>query len=263
MPVDHPSLARIFRNQTAWLLALAGEQQAIWQGGDISACVTPGHGHLLVPAGVHVSPDDLDAAFAWLGQSGISPLLIWSDRDDPALERNIRGRGGGDSWQPHWMERDLDLPVPDFPSPPGIGITRATLDDLPALESARDVPYLSVEESRIILDPSTTGSMQMFIARMDASGEVVGIIVLFTPQDGERQAGIYNAGVRFDLQRRGIGSALTAHACLAAYDAGYRAISLNATPPGERAYRKVGFEVIGDGRTWFMRFPVRKSDSTS
>ena len=98
MPVDHPSLARIFRNQTAWLLALAGEQQAIWQGGDISACVTPGHGHLLVPAGANVSPDDLDAAFAWLGQSGISPLLIWSDRDDPALERNIRGRGGGDSW---------------------------------------------------------------------------------------------------------------------------------------------------------------------
>jgi ribosomal protein S18 acetylase RimI-like enzyme len=133
-------------------------------------------------------------------------------------------------------------------------IERAGQHDLPALQVARDVPYLNMDESRIVLDPANAKNMQMFLAREEASGDIAGIIVLFTPQDGSKQAGIYGAGVRCDLQRRGIGSALTAMACQAARGTGAHAISLNATPSGERVYRKLGFEVIGDGQTWFMRF---------
>lgn len=253
MTRPHPALHRIFANQTAWLTTLAANERAIWHENGITACFTPDHAHLMLPADAMIQPETIDAAFTWLRESGISPLLIWTDYDNLALDTMLTARGAGPSWNPRWMQRDLTQSLEDWPAPTGIRIERATVAHLPVLESARDVPYLSVGESRIVLDPSHAGSMQMFVACEESSGEIVGIIVAFTPQNGSQQAGIYNAGVRPDWQHRGIGSALTATACRAARDTGALAISLNATPAGERTYRKVGFEVLGDGRTWFMR----------
>jgi ribosomal protein S18 acetylase RimI-like enzyme len=251
----HPALPRIFNNQTAWLTTIAANDRAIWRESGITACVCPGHLHLLIPGEAGVPCAAIDAALTWLKQSGISSLLIWTDRDNPDLDAALTPRGAGDSWNPRWMQRDLTIPLPAFPLPAGIVIERAAIMDLPALANARDIPYVNPEELRTVLSPEHTGDMWVFVARIEATQVPVGHVTLFLPQDDSRQAGLYNAGVRPDWQHRGIGSALTASACQSARDAGANEISLNATPAGERAYRRVGFEVIGDGRTWFMRFP--------
>ena len=151
------------------------------------------------------------------------------------------------------MMRNLAQPLPSQPHPAGIVIERGTLDDVPALAPMQDLPYLNPVELRRICEPAQHGSMWWFVARTPHTREPVGHITMFLPQDDSQWAGLYNAGVRPRWQRRGIGSALTAIACQTARDAGALAMSLNATPQGERTYRKIGFAVIGDGQTWFMR----------
>jgi GNAT superfamily N-acetyltransferase len=64
-------------------------------------------------------------------------------------------------------------------------------------------------------------------------------------------AGIYDMGVRPEHRRRGIGRALTLAACGLARDLGCTHAVLNATPEGELLYRTVGFERLGEGRTWW------------
>jgi GNAT superfamily N-acetyltransferase len=64
-------------------------------------------------------------------------------------------------------------------------------------------------------------------------------------------AGIYDMGVEPSRRRQGIGYALTLAACRLARDAGCTHATLNATPMGEPVYRRVGFERIGVGQTWW------------
>jgi GNAT superfamily N-acetyltransferase len=64
-------------------------------------------------------------------------------------------------------------------------------------------------------------------------------------------AGIYDMGVSPDRRRQGIGRALTLAACRVARDLGCSHAVLNATPEGELLYRTVGFQRLGEGRTWW------------
>jgi GNAT superfamily N-acetyltransferase len=66
-----------------------------------------------------------------------------------------------------------------------------------------------------------------------------------------RIAGLYDMGVDERFRRHGIGRALTLAACRVAREAGCTHATLNATPMGEPVYRRVGFEPIGVGQTWW------------
>jgi predicted N-acetyltransferase YhbS len=121
------------------------------------------------------------------------------------------------------------------------------------LATASDIPYVDLELAGQILQPEKESTIWMLVAREGAAGPIVGHLTLFVPGDDTGWAGVYGAGVRTDRQRQGIGSALTLAACEIAHNVGATHLSLNATPAGELAYRKVGFEDVGDGRTWFMR----------
>jgi GNAT superfamily N-acetyltransferase len=66
-------------------------------------------------------------------------------------------------------------------------------------------------------------------------------------------AGLYDIGVAPAAQNQGIGKALTRAACRHAQAQGCRYALLNAT--GERMYRQIGFEKLGDGTTWWLNVP--------
>jgi ribosomal protein S18 acetylase RimI-like enzyme len=254
MPLPTNALPHILANQTGWLTHLAGTDDTIWRRGEVTACIVADHGHLLIPGEPGFQQGDIDAGLAWLRNSGAERVLIWTDRDIRDFDIALVSRGCGDSWNPRWMLRDLAEPLPAMPVPDAVPVTieQADLSVLPDLEAASTVPYVNIAESRGILAPHDAASMWMFVARQRPASRIVGHLTVFLPQDGSRWAGLYSAGVVQDMRRRGIGSALTAAGCRAVQAAGARYISLNATPDGERAYRKVGFAIVGDGRTWYL-----------
>jgi len=84
-------------------------------------------------------------------------------------------------------------------------------------------------------------------------GPIVGAGALHLVEvEGQRVAGLYNLGVRPDVQGRGIGTVLTTALCRIATDRGAIGIALNATPAGEPVYRRSGFVETGRGQTWFL-----------
>jgi len=83
-------------------------------------------------------------------------------------------------------------------------------------------------------------------------GRLVGHSVLNLTTGRQGVAGLFNVGVAPRVRRRGIGAAVTAAACRLARDLGCRYAVLNATPDGERVYRRLGFVSFGEGQTWYL-----------
>lgn len=81
-------------------------------------------------------------------------------------------------------------------------------------------------------------------------GIAAGVAVLFL--DGEC-SGLWDVGVLESHRTRGIGTALTAHACGIARDAGYRDCVLIASGMGFNVYRAVGFEEVCRLSYWYSR----------
>jgi GNAT superfamily N-acetyltransferase len=81
-------------------------------------------------------------------------------------------------------------------------------------------------------------------------GSAVGAAVLFL--DGDC-AGLWDVGVLESHRKRGIGTALTAHACALARDAGYHDCVLIASGMGYTVYRAVGFAEVCRMSYWYSR----------
>ena len=79
-------------------------------------------------------------------------------------------------------------------------------------------------------------------------GRIAGHVVV-NPWRGV--AGVYSMGVLQSERRRGIGLALIAAAARAAAERDCPELILNATPEGERVYRRAGFVSLGHGQTWW------------
>jgi predicted N-acetyltransferase YhbS len=60
-------------------------------------------------------------------------------------------------------------------------------------------------------------------------------------------------GVVPSARKQGIGTALVQAACELAQQIGCHHVVLNATAMGEPVYRRVGFQSMGYGHTWFLR----------
>jgi GNAT superfamily N-acetyltransferase len=141
-------------------------------------------------------------------------LSCWSLSEDRALGTLLIARGFEWGWQPWWMGLDLD--------------------DLPD------------EEPRHQVHSRRRGATHVVAVR-DRGGNLGSVTV----NPWRRIAGIYDMGVRPEHRRQGIGRALTLAACRLAHDVGCSHAVLNATPEGERLYRTVGFQRLGEGRTWW------------
>jgi len=268
----------VFANQRAWLVRLATGAAAvppasmtvpaidipprIWHEGEVWASHTRRAGVMLVDA-AHDRPQSaaaIDRALAWLGSTGSGDVLIWSARPDGGRDRQLLARGAADSFAPHWMLRDLQRPVPSTVPPSRIDLSLATSADLPEVLATRGIPYVEEEQIRQILAmasvPSEQADVLVVVARESTllrRSRIIGLaIVNITGQGRDRNAGLYNLGVHPDARQRGVGTALTLHALAVARECGALRMGLNATPDGERIYRKLGFRSLGFGQTWLM-----------
>jgi GNAT superfamily N-acetyltransferase len=141
-------------------------------------------------------------------------VSCWSLDEDKALGTLLIARGFEWGWQPWWMALDLHE-LPD-------------------------------EELRHPVVSRQQGAVRRFAVR-DGRHNVGGAIL--NPWRGI--AGIYDMGVSPEHRRQGIGRALTLAACRLAHDVGCSHAVLNATPEGELLYQTVGFQRLGEGRTWW------------
>lgn len=251
----------MFANQSEWLVrdatarAVANDAGRVWRDDDLIAAITLSTGGLILPIDQDPVPSRLDAALSWLNSRESGDVLVWSATRRLALDLPLASRGCGDGFVPLWMWCDLPLIGTDTPAPGDIEISPATSADRRSMREVSDVPNLGPDNLPVMLDlaesPETRDLVALLLARH--RGRIIGGGAINLTRDGGRiVAGLYNLGVRPDMQGRGIGTALTAELCQIAAARGATGIALNATPAGEKVYRKVGFVETGRGQTWFL-----------
>lgn len=272
---DRDRAAAIFANQTAWIMELAQARGGdVWRSGALRVARWPDGGAVLLSPGAPLAGANLDAALAWFrAASPAEGILFWAmdDCDGTAL----LARGCDPAFRPHWMWRDLGDVAPCGASGvAGVTIRVATMADRAAIAGASSVPYAHPEGTTAILQmaerPPAARSAWLLIADY-AEGDrlgrrrVIGRAALFLPANGFRVAGIFDVGVAQDARRQGVGQALVRAACIIARDHGAVVAGLNATPEGERLYRRLGFVSAGYGQTWLLpaeRLPATAQTAT-
>ncbi|HVX47367.1 MAG TPA: GNAT family N-acetyltransferase [Mycobacteriales bacterium] len=133
-----------------------------------------------------------------------------------SLGPKLLARGFSWGWRPNWMALDVGKLVEDLPVPAAVDIV-----------------------------PTPNGFAAM------RGGAKIGSIRYHL--DGGPAGGIYATAVDPAHRRHGIGTALTVAAVRALAGHGCRHVLLNATALGEPAYRRAGFELIGEsGQTWWL-----------
>lgn len=258
----------IFANQAQWLFRLAtgslhppASAPQLWHRNHLHAARTGRTGVILAsPEQSDAPPDCLGRTLDWLSSSGCGDVLIWSARPNHTLDRQLRARGAGGSFRPHWMWRSLARQIPPPAIPPKIHLSLATSDDLSDLLAAQDVPYAQDDQLQTMLKlasaPTADRLVGVIVARENhlwRRSRVIGITAINVIEwEGKRTSGLFNLGVQPDTRGRGTGTALTLSALAFAQQHGAYAMGLNATPDGERVYRNLGFRSIGHGQTWFV-----------
>jgi GNAT superfamily N-acetyltransferase len=135
-------------------------------------------------------------------------------------------------WSPWWMAAR----IADLGPPQGTRVALASgVDDVES-----DEPLRSLITER----PQSNWFAQAYV-----DWRVVGHA--WSHHRGEI-AGVFDMDVWPTFQRRGLGTELCRAVCGAAATAGSRYAVLNATPQGEKLYRTLGFERVGDGITWWL-----------
>ncbi|HWK80121.1 MAG TPA: GNAT family N-acetyltransferase [Thermomicrobiales bacterium] len=277
----------IFANQQLWLDRLAtglpyprqpgslapAVAERLWHDDGLDVTRTGRSGVIMAgdPASVSLPTlaHTVDRVLAWLRTRGSGDVLAWAATPRPDLDVAFLARGAHDSFAPHWMWKPLARPVPAFTPPAHVEIRLATPADRDEILANPAIPYLDADQLHTMLalgQPSATGGpvVRVVIAREGGllrRNRVVGMGVVNLDTragtgghgaDAGGAANLFNLGVDPDARGRGIGTALTLAALAVARQDGAVGLGLNATPDGERVYRKLGFRTIGTGQTWFL-----------
>ncbi len=216
-------LADVERNHRAWL----GRGREHLELDGVTLLLGATHATLAFPR-----PDgDLETAVRTARDHGVREVGCWSLAPDELLGRRLAGLGFQDGWQPHWMGITPDR-RPDVSAQHAVERSPECAPDLPYAHAA---PLEDVARHLVARD-----------------GErIVGHVVVHV--EGTT-GGVYDMGVAPGARRRGYGTALTLAALGAARELDCSTLTLNATGEGEPVYRKVGFESLGYGMTWWL-FP--------
>jgi GNAT superfamily N-acetyltransferase len=194
--------------------------------------------------------NQLDAVIRYyLDRQPRSLIGCWSLVPTQPRDLGIRllARGFQPGWEPCWMWLDLQHIRPDHPLPDEVSIALVdrevawNVDDLP-YDNLADAPFL--ERLRQMYPQN----IYHFAAYLNQAPVGHSTLCLTTGALGV--AGLYDVGVVPAARGRNIGKALVRAACLQAQAQGCRYVLLNAT--GERMYRQLGFEKLGDGITWWL-----------
>ncbi|MGH7626378.1 MAG: GNAT family N-acetyltransferase, partial [Gemmatimonadaceae bacterium] len=170
------------------------------------------------------------------------------------LGARLTARGFEWGWRPHWMALDLRRIARDERVPPGM---RVGLVEDEAAWDARDLAELPYHAPGVASHARAVAYLRSrrrriwhFAAWLDE--RPVGQVWLHLTSGRLGVAGLYGTGVVPTARRLGVGAALTVAACEHARALGCRYATLNATDMGEPVYRRVGFESLGYGQTWWM-----------
>lgn len=178
----------------------------IVQGGDAAAAIT--------------------AIEATYGAAGVEGYAAWAHESDAAAVEQLTARGYVYDTSTRAMAMSLDeIAVPR----PEIELAEAGYDE-----------FLAINGLPLGLFPDLGPGAHFYVAR--DQGRSAAAVMAF---EHEGDCGVYNVATIPEARRRGLGTALTAHAVYAARDRGCETASLQSTEMAERVYAAVGFRDLG------------------
>ncbi len=184
--------------------------------------------------------------------SPVRGALCWYLASDVPtnLEAKMFARGFEFNWQPHWMWCDLrHLQKKQTHLSP---FTIQIIEDEP-YKQADDIPYYNAANAAILTAQRRAHPELIRHLAAFQDDRIVGRCILNVTGGEWGIAGLFAMGVIPSARKRGIGTALVQAACEYAQQMGCYHVVLNATAMGEPVYRRVGFESMGHGHTWYLR----------
>lgn len=185
----------------------------------------------------------------------LKSVACWAMDAEQSKDLGVRllARGFEWGWQPHWMSLDFRNMAPPASLPDNLRIE--PVEDTIGWDVA-DLPYYSPNEAAQMRALTLLRPRRVWHFAAYQDNRPVGHSVLNLTTGRLGVAGIYNVGVIPPARNRGIGAAITLAACRFAQTLGCRHAVLNATGMGERVYRRIGFESLGCGMTWWLHCDV-------
>lgn len=201
------------------------------EGAVVAAFVRQPEREVLNNAVLGPRPVDRDATMTSIEGTyaghGIERFAVWVHESEAEVAAHLGRRGYRYDSSTRTMAMAIDdLPTVDVPN---LQVVEPGLDEFWAVD---DTEGLLPE-----LDPS---GAYFYAARLD--GTNVGTLMAF---DRAGDCGIYMVGTVPTARRRGIATALSAHAVAAARDRGCTTASLQATEMAAGVYASVGFRDLG------------------
>jgi len=237
-----------------WAVASGGE---VSHEGGMTWTYTPmesqeGQMTISSPVALQTS-DQVSRIFDWYrSRHPLHGVLCWYLTATPPgdLAARLFARGFEPNWQPHWMWCDLRHLQRHHLRPSTFAIQ--VVEDEPGRQ-ADDLPYYCVEDKATLAALHHTQPRHVWHLAAFQKQQVVGRCLLNVTTGEWGVVGLFNMGVTPSARKQGIGTALTQAACELAQQMGCHHVVLNATPMGEPIYRRVGFQSMGYGHTWYLR----------
>jgi len=185
------------------------------------------------------------------------PWMWWVGPDSaPGVADRLTARGAELLGAAPVMAIPLDRPV-TYDLSPEVKIdpveTDAALAEwVSVFCSCFGVPAAAVDDTRRVEAERTDAGPVVRLAAT-VEGRMVGTVLMLAAQD---VAGIYVVSTLPEYGRRGIGTALTATALDAGRERGLRVGTLQASPPGEPVYRRMGFTKIAEYHQYQLPEPA-------
>ena len=196
--------------------------------------------HFTVPSEESLQDDELlGSILDWYRkQIPLSGAIVWYLHHMPPINLGARlyARGVWPNWEPHWMWCELDQLQQRDNGGRLFEIRIAPSDDhSPEGDELSSFTVCRVWKVTAFRKNVGLGSCMLNIT----TGEF-GI------------SGLFNLWVATEERNQGIEEALVQATCELACKIGCHHVVVNATDEGERVYRRVGFQSIGRGPSWFL-----------
>ncbi|KAE9370222.1 hypothetical protein N431DRAFT_426623 [Stipitochalara longipes BDJ] len=224
-------------NVQAWYLhcSRTSEDPSTFRIGDI-LCTTS---QCTLPSEESVEDDQvLDSIIDWYRTHRQKGAIIWylHPKVPVHLDARFYAHGVCPNWEPHWMWCDLK--------------------EMKQAEKPSDRFNIRVKaENESALAPETGENLVWIVSAMREK-EWLGGCTLNVTTGEHGIGGLFDMYVKPEERKQGIGGALTQAACKLAMKLGCHHVMLNATDEGAPVYKRVGFQSMGMGRTWFLRDTV-------
>jgi predicted N-acetyltransferase YhbS len=192
----------------------------------------------------------IDEILKWFrSQRPLQGAIWWYLHPDPPSELDARlfARGICPNWKPHWMWCDLHQLPKSSPENSKFAVRIATAADYLA----------SVEENDVVAEALSTVVPRRVFHLIACRGITrLGSCILNVTSGELGVSTLFDMMVVAKERRQGVGAALAQAACEMARKMGCNYMMLNATDMGEPVYRRVGFQSMGRGHTWFLKASV-------